>query len=454
MSIQRHQVRHEIIRLAVPAILSSLMQRAVSIVDVFLVGGLGAAAIAAVGISQVLVFMSMSVVWGFSSGVTVVVAQLWGAKRRQEASMIAFQSVLFCFLLSIVIGLLGLFAGPPVARFLGVQPDVMALAGPYLKIIFLVFSFTAVVNVLCNIFYGIGDTRTPFVSVLIVNVLHALIAYPLIYGSWGAPRLGVEGAAIAIGISEFVGACVMLATLYRRGQLEIGPFRAVLLRQVFRIGLPVFADRALQQAGQAFYLKMILIYGTAAYAAHQVGLAIESFSFMPGFGIAIAATTAVGQSLGANRRDRANLANWEANRFAVMLMAGMGIVFYFFPYLLLRLFTSDAEVIRLGTLFLKIVAGLQIPLAISMVLSGSLKGAGDTRYLLFTTIIGSWVVRVPLAYLFSHVLGWGLVFVWGVMIVDWVVRMSLLLIRYRSERWHRNAALGTEMVHESLDRSA
>jgi MATE family, multidrug efflux pump len=455
MSPLRKQIRREIFHLAMPAVMSSLLQRAVSIIDVFLVGGLGASAIAAVGIGQLLVFMAMTMMWGFSSGVTVVVAQLWGAQRKQDAAKIAFQSLLFSVFLSTLISLAGFFWGIHLAVFLGVESSVLELTLSYLKIIFLVFGFTALVNVLCNIYYGIGDTRTPFLSVLVVNILHILIAYPLIYGHWGAPQLGVEGAAIAIGISESVGAGIMVAVLYRRGLLHIGRFRLEILNRVIRIGLPVFCDRALQQAGQAIYLKMILFYGTAAYAAHQVGLSIEAFSFMPGYGIAIAATTAVGQSLGANQRHRADLANWEANRFAVMLMAGMGLIFFFFPYLLLRLFTTDPEVIRLGTLFLKVVAVLQIPLAITMVLSGSLKGAGDTRYLLFTTIIGSWVIRVPLAYLFSRVLGLGLTFVWGVMVIDWLVRMTLLLIRYRSERWHHKLEFNQpEMMHGSLDRSA
>ena len=420
-----------------PVVLSSLLQRGVSIVDIFLVGGLGAQAIAAVGIGQLMVFISMTLIWGLSSGTTVVIAQLWGADRKQEAARIGFQSVLLCLLLSLVISLFGWFLGRQGAEFLGAETAVIALADPYLKIIFLVFGFTALVNVLANIMYGIGDTRTPLISVVVINILHVVIAYPLIYGVWGAPQLGVIGAGIAIGISEAIGAGILFWALHRRGQLHRGPFNLALLAQVIRIGLPVFGDRALQQAGQTLYLKMIMFYGTAAYAAHQVGLAIEALSFMPGYGLSIAVTTAVGQSLGANQRDRANLVNWEANRFAVMLMAGMGVLFFFFPYLLLRLFTSDPEVIRLGTLFLKIVAILQVPLAITMVLSGSLKGAGDTRYLLFTTVVGSWLVRVPLAYLFSVGLELSLPFVWSVMVVDWVVRMTLLLIRYRSERWHR-----------------
>lgn len=446
MSPLRNQIRREIVALALPVVLSSLLQRSVSVVDIFLVGGLGATAIAAVGIGQLLVFVSMTVIWGLSSGTTVVIAQLYGGRRQSEAARIAFQSILLCIGLSLLISLAGGFFGHQGARFLGAEPAVIDMAGGYIKIIFAVFGFTALVNVLCNILYGVGDTRTPLLAAILVNVLHVLIAYPLIYGHWGAPQLGIIGAAIAIGVSEGVGTLILLGVLYRRGIIHMGRFSLAVLKDVIRIGLPVFGDRALQQAGQTLYLKMIMLYGTTAYAAHQVGLSIEALSFMPGFGLSIAVTTAVGQSLGANQRDRATLVHSEANRFAVILMAGMGMVFFFFPYLLLRLFTSDLEVIRLGTLFLKIAAVLQVPLAITMVLSGSLKGAGDTRFLLFSTVVGSWLVRVPLAYLFSVVLHLSLPFVWGVMVVDWVVRMTLLLIRYRSNRWHPSSLAKSEPV--------
>ena len=455
MTPLRKQVRREIFHLAMPVVLSSLLQRAVSIVDIFLVGGLGAEAIAAVGIGQLLIFISLTVVWGLSSGTTVVIAQLYGARRHSEAARIAFQSILLLIGVSIIISSIGWGFGRQGAVFLGAEPAVVALSENYIKIIFLVFGFTALVNLFSNILYGVGDTRRPLIAVVLINILHVLIAYPLIYGTWygfgQAPQLGIPGAAIAIGISEGFGALFLFWVLFRRGIIHPGRFNPRLLREVIRIGLPVFGDRALQQTGQMLYLKMIMLYGTAAYAAHQVGLAIEALSFMPGYGLSIAVTTAVGQSLGANRPDRARMVNWEANRFAVMLMAGMGVVFFFFPYLLLRLFTTDPEVIELATLFLKIVAILQIPLAITMVLSGSLKGAGDTRFLLGTTLVGSWLIRVPLAYLFSAGLHLTLPFVWGIMVIDWFVRMTLLLIRYRSARW-QNFGLPKEEAANPIHR--
>jgi Na+-driven multidrug efflux pump len=174
-----------------------------------------------------------------------------------------------------------------------------------------------------------------------------------------------------------------------------------------------------------------------AYSAHQLVLSIDALSYLQGVAFSIAAASTVGKSVGARKYKLARLKNWEANRIAVVIMACMGLIFFFFPYLLLRIFTRDPEVIRLGTFFLKIVAIMQVPLAITMVLEGSLKGAGDTRFLLLVTFAGMWMVRVPLSSLFSYGLGLPLVFVWAVMVIDWFTRMTILLFRYRSERWQR-----------------
>jgi putative MATE family efflux protein len=269
---------------------------------------------------------------------------------------------------------------------------------------------------------------------MVVNCLHAAVAYPLIYGRWGLPALGVTGAGIAVGIAEGTGVMYLLARCYPYWRPPTR-FRPDLLRTIWQVGWPVSGERIVQQAGILVYTKIVLLYGTVSYAAHQVGLSIESLSFLPGYGFAIAAATMVGQSIGAGKYTRAKLENWEANRLAALMMSAMGLIFFFFPYGLLRAFTHDEAVIELGTLFLKIVALIQIPLALTMVLAGSLRGAGDTQFIMVATTMGMWVVRVPLALLTGVWLDLGVFYVWLAMIADWTLRMLLMLWRYRSERW-------------------
>lgn len=421
-----------------PVVLSSLLQRSVGIIDIFLVGGLGASAIAAVGIAQIMVFVAMSISWGINIGVTVLVSQLWGAGRKQDAGHAANQALLLALIAACVVTIVGLLFGSRLGVLLGAQADVQSILADYSKVIFSFIVFTIGINVLAGIMHGTGDTKTPLAATLIVNILHVVVAYPLIYGAFGMPKLGVRGAAIAIAASECFGALYLLVRSIRMRYVIVSskPDKRY-LSHIIKLGYPIFIDRLLQNAGSLTFAKIVLLYGTAVYAAHQVGLAIEAFSFMPGYGIAVAAATMVGQNLGAGNPAHARISAYEANRFAVLLMAAMGLVFFFFPYGLLRMFTSDPEVIRYGMLYMKIVAFAQIPLAITMVVGGSLRGAGDTGFIMFATIAGMWMVRLPVAALLASVVRTEIRFVWSVMILDWIVRMSLLIWRYRKESWGR-----------------
>jgi putative MATE family efflux protein len=432
----KKEIRRQMFSLALPAVLSSLLQRSVGIIDVFLVGGLGASAIAAVGLAQIMVFVLMSASWGINVGATVLVAQLWGAGRREDAGKAAYQAVLLMIAASVVITVLGLTLGGRAAYLLGASGEVRALLGSYTDIIFSFIFFTVAINVLAGIMQGVGDTKTPLYATLIVNILHVVIAYPLVYGSFGLPRLGVRGAAIAVAVAEGFGAIFLLYRALRRHYITIS--RSLDIKFTFmtaRLGYPIFIDRLLQNAGSLAFAKIILLYGTAVYAAHQVGLAIEAFSFMPGYGIAVAAAVMVGQNIGAGRPEHARISSSEAQRMAVILMAAMGLAFFFFPYALLRIFTRDPEVISYGMLYMKITAFAQVPLAITMVLGGSLRGAGDTGFIMFATIAGMWLVRVPVAALLAGVFRLEVRYVWSVMILDWLVRMSILAWRRRRETW-------------------
>jgi putative MATE family efflux protein len=429
-------IRQQVFSLALPVVLSSLLQRSVGIVDIFLVGGLGASSIAAVGIAQIMVFVAMSVSWGINVGVTVQVSQLWGAGRRAEAAQAAYQAMLLMVAAAVLIMLLGLAFGGRVAVVLGASGEVQGIISDYARIIFSFIFFSIAINVISGIMHGAGDTKTPLYSTLIVNILHVAVAYPLIYGYLGLPKLGVKGAAIAIAVSESMGAAFLfLRSLIKKYIVLAKKLEWKYTAMTVRLGLPILFDRLLQNMGSLLFAKVILLYGTAVYAAHQVGLAIEAFSFMPGYGIAVAAATMVGQNLGAGRTADARLSAYEANRLAVFLMAAMALVFFFFPYALLRAFTSDPEVIRYGIMYMKIVAFAQVPLAITMVAAGSLRGAGDTGFIMFATIAGMWMVRLPVAAVLATLFKAPIRYVWSVMILDWLVRMGLLIWRYRKESW-------------------
>lgn len=433
---RRVSIRRNVISLSMPVLLSSLFQRLVSIVDIFMVGGLGAAAIAATGLGQLLIFVVMTVFWGLSTGTTVIIAHLWGGGRNSDARRAAFTACLVCGVLAVAASILGYLLGPELARFLGAQSEVLVIGGSYIKLVFAWFAFTAGLNILSAIMHGIGNTRTPMVAVILVNILHVLIAYPLIYGKFGLPQLGVKGAAYAINASECVGFLYLLIQALRMNYIKIGKPDRPLFARIWRVGYPVALERIAQQSGQLFYSKYIISYGTAAYAAHQIGLSIESLSFMPGAGMGIAAATLMGQALGAKKIKRARISHREALRLALIVMATMALLFLVLPHALIGLFTHDPAVIEKGEVFLRLVAFAQVPLALSFVYAGSLRGTGDTHYVFLVTLAAMWGIRVFLSYVAADVFHLSLYIVWGVFLIDWLFRAAAFAWRYHRRDLH------------------
>lgn len=429
-------IRRDVFRLSMPVLLSSLFQRLVSIVDIFLTGGLGAAAIAATGLGQLLMFVTMTVFWGLATGATVVIAHLWGAGRREEAGRAALVSCLACLIMTAVCSVVGSTWGGDLARLMGVAPDVQAYAAEYIRLVFLCLIWTTGLNILSAIMHGTGDTRTPMEAIILVNILHVLIAWPLIYGRLGLPALGVKGAAIAINTSEFIGFAYLLIQALRKRYITFSRPDIPLFGRIWRVGWPVALERIAQQSGQLFYSSFIISYGTTAYAAHQIGLSIESLSFMPGAGMGIAAATLMGQALGAGKIRRARIGHTEALRLAVLVMAAMALLFLIAPHYLIGLFTHDPAVIEKGSVFLRLVAFAQVPLAISFVYAGSLRGTGDTFYVFIVTLVAMWGIRVALSWVAAGWLHLSLYAVWGVFLIDWYFRGVAFAWRYHRRDLH------------------
>jgi putative MATE family efflux protein len=263
------------------------------------------------------------------------------------------------------------------------------------------------------------------------------IAFPLVFGWAGAPKMGVQGAAIASVVSEGFGAIVLLLMVFRRGWLawEGRWGDAVEVRRIVSIGSPAIGERLVTHGMQLVYARLVIAFGVAAYAAHQVGLNIEALSFLPALGFAQAATTVVGQRLGAGDWAAARRSGIYATWLAAATMSAFGITFVLFPSEWVALFTADQQVLAYGRTLMWIMALLQAPLAIALALKGALRGAGETKVVLYAAILGGWVVRLPLAYLFGTYLDLGLVAVWLTMWLDWGVRGAVVLLRFRRLRW-------------------
>ncbi|MCP4517101.1 MAG: MATE family efflux transporter, partial [Delftia sp.] len=252
------------------------------------------------------------------------------------------------------------------------------------------------------------------------------------------PRLGVLGSGIGAATGRGLGGLVIIVLLVR----GVGPVKieariprpdVAIIRQIMRIGLPAVGEQLLMRIAQVLLTTFITGLGTVAYAAHQVTIQALSVAYMPGWGLALAATTLVGQELGAKRPERAAQSTYEALRVAIVIMTVMGGLVAVFPTQVLRIFTDDPAVVADGILILRI-AGLVIPfLGVSFTLSGALRGAGDTTSVLAVLAVSVWGLRIANAYWLGPWLG--LLGIWLAVGTDFIGRALLLAWRFRSGKW-------------------
>ena len=435
--------RTSVFQLAWPVMIANLLQTLTTTVDVIMVGSLGAeapAAVAAVGFGGQFIFLFFSVMISVSAGTIALVARTIGANNLDEADHILKQSLVLGALLSIPLTLFGLAFAEPMLAMFGAEADVVQLGGAYIRIISLVVFFQFIGFLGYAALRGAGDTVTPLWIGVLVNVVNFAINVNLIFGNAYVPRLGVPGAAIGTSISYAVGAVLLIVILIRgkhRLKLHLrGEWVDMeTVRRIFRIGWPAALEQILLQVAFLVWVGMVVVFGTEILAAHQIGLRIQSFAFMPGFGFAIAATALVGQNLGARNPDDAEKSGWEAAKFSVAVMSVIALGIFIFAEPIAQVFIRDPVVVVYSVTFIRIHA-ISIP-AVGMffAIDGALRGAGDTRFPLVTSLSGIYLVRLPLSLVFGFVLGLGIVGVWIPLVIEYWYRAAVISDHFRRGKW-------------------
>lgn len=435
------KIRREVLRLALPATGEQLLGMMIGIVDTFLVGHLGAASLAAVGLANQWVFLAHTLLGALGTGSTALIARFTGAREPEMANAVLRQSMLVAVAVGLSCTALGTLLARPAVRLLGAPTqEVVVLSTTYLTTVAATLAFATLLYLGNACMRGAGDTRTPLYVMLVVNIVNIVVAWTLINGLFGLPKLGVWGSALGAASGQVVGGTIVLALLLRGKsgvQLRLAGLRPDwdMIRRILRVGMPTGLEQLFFRIGNMAYVRVLASLGVAAYAANQVAINGWSLSFMPGFGFAVAATTLVGQSLGARAPDSAERGGYVAYRMGAGLMAVIGLVMIFFPEQIMGFFTNDQEVIGLGALPLQVMGFVQPMLAASMIFAGALRGAGDTRWPMIITAGCIWLVRLPLAYLFAIVFGWGLVGAWSAMSLDMVLRGTFNFLRFRGGGW-------------------
>ena len=416
---------------------ANFLMRGVSIIDTAMVGRLGGTALAAVGTSQIIVFLAIAAIQGLAVGGQVMVAFHTGANDPRRARAAAGAALSSGIGVALVTMLVMPAVTPFLAGLMGSSAEVIALAVSYLNWIWLFIACRSLLIIAMQIFQGYGDSRTPLLVIGGVTIVHLVLAYPLIFGVWGFPKWGVAGASFATGVSECAGVVVLLAIGVRRKFIDLRMWRFSRkdFNDVWANGSPTAGDRFSVTTMQFAFARILNGISQSAFAAFRVGLDIEAFSFLLGMGFANAATTLVSQNLGAKDRARAKRSALITLWLACGYMFVLGLTYFFLGAYWFRLFTTDAEVLRHGTMYMHFAAFTQVPLATALVLAGALRGAGENRWVMFASILFGWGIRIPVAYVATGVLGGGAQWAWFTVVLDWTVRAGWMYLRFRSDNW-------------------
>lgn len=429
-----------ILRLAWPAIAGNLAYSVVGLVDIKIVGSLGSSAVAAVTTGHRIFWILQAIMIAITAGTTALVARAWGAQDAEEAARVTRASLLLCTLIAGLMTLPAVLFADELAGIFALDAATLADASDFIRILSLFNVAFAVSMVIGSALRAAGDTMTPLWIGLGTNVINVALVYGLVYGRFGMPAMGVQGAALATGLSLLAGTGVCLA-LWWGGRLRVGFVSGPALNrrrigQLVRIGYPAGLEQAAMQVGFVVFLWIVSLYGTAPYAAYGIGVQILSFSFVVGFGFNIAASTHVGQKLGAGDPQGAEQSGWRAMRLSIISMAILSAVIIWSAQGIASFMIDDPEVVRLTVVFIYVLGAAQPLMAIDFTLAGALRGAGDTRFPLFTTLAGLVVVRGSVAGLLA-VMDFGVEWVFGALLFDYWVKSTLLSLRFRHGGWKK-----------------
>ncbi|MFH1567208.1 MAG: MATE family efflux transporter [Gemmatimonadota bacterium] len=429
-----------VLRLAVPSAGEALLGMMVGLVSTYLVGHLGAASLTAVGLSAQWAMTAMILFTAVGTGATALIARMVGAEDWSGANRVVVQSLAVAFGLGAVASALLFVLAEPALRLMGAEEEALAQGVMYLRMVSSAYAVSAVMGIGNACMRGAGDARTPLLVMAVVNAVNVVLAWVLVRGAGPVPALGLRGAALG-DVTGRVAGGVLVVLLLARGRAGLrlewhGPDLEI-VRRMLRVGLPAALDQLIFRLGMLAYIRVVSALGTVAFAAHQIALNGESISFMPGWGFAMAATTLVGQGLGARDDERAERDALLSFYVAAGFMSCMGVAFLLWAPQIIGLFTEEAEVIVLATTPLRLIAVVQPFLAAMMVFAGGLRGAGDTLTPMVVNGLSVWLLRVPLSLLVTRWLGWGLTGVWLVMALDLTVRGTVLYAQFRGGRWKR-----------------
>ena len=440
-SFTEGSINRAIFMLSIPMILEMAMESLLAVVDIFFISKLhDNDAVTAVGLTESILAIVYSLAMGLGMAATAMVARRIGEKDQPGAAVAAVNALYIGLIVSVIISVVGIFFYKDILMLMGASENIVTIGSGYTQWM-LVGNFSIVALFLINaIFRGAGSAAIAMHSLWIANILNMILDPILIFG-WGPiPAMGVEGAAIATNIGRTAGVLYQLYYLSgEKGIIRIHKENIKIdwsiITRLLKISAGNIGQFLISTASWLFMARIIVTFGSAAFAGYQFAIRVIIFTILPSWGMANAAATLVGQNLGAQQPDRAEKSVWTAGLLNMIFLGMISIMFFFVSEPIMKIFSGDEEVVRYGAQCLRIVAFGYVFYGYGMVIVQSFNGAGDSRTPTILNLFGYWLFQIPLAYVLAVKLDFGASAVfWAIAIAESVMAIIAIII-FRQGKW-------------------
>ena len=432
------KIFREILYLAIPAVGEMTLYMMIWIFDTMMIGKYGGQlAVSSVGLSTEIIysFFNIIIAVGISTALTSLVSRAIGSKDYKKAEIIANAGIKIAVVLAFIFFSLLFFVPDKILNLAGATKEMLPSATRYAKISSFSFFLLTLSSTINGVFRGVKDTKTSLYVAGSINIVNLFLDYVLIFGNLGFPEWGITGAAVATVAGNFIGILLQWSRL-KKLPFKISLFSYVSKKdiwEIIRFAIPSGLQEANFSLSRLLGLTFILSLGTTAFAANQIGVAIEAISTMPGWGVAIACTALVGHSIGENNQNKSQEYTLYSTIIASIFMGVLAVFFFFVPKTLVSFFINKQEinVIRIGAICLQVAAFEQIPIAIVTVLGSYFKGIGNPKTPFYVSFFTNWFLRLPIAFYLISILRLPVYIYWVITTFQWSLESIILYYLYR-----------------------
>ena len=405
-------IRRAVFMLSIPMILEMLMESIFAIVDIMYVSQVSVNAVATIGLTESVITLVYAVAIGLSMAATAVVARRVGETDIKGASQAAVQAIFLGVAVATIISIIGILYPKEILNLMGAEPDLIAEGYGYTKVL-LGGNVTIMLLFLINaIFRGAGNASVAMWTLILSNGLNIILDPMFIFGFGPIPAYGVQGAAMATTIGRGTAVLFQLAILfYGYSKIKIGVkdlvFRFGVMLNLIKVSLGGIGQFLIGTSSWVILMRIMSEFGSEVLAGYTIAIRVMMFTIMPAWGMSNAAATLVGQNLGAGKPDRAEQSVWKTGKYSAYFMGFVSIIYLVFAPQIIMLFTKVPDVVKYGSLCLRVIAAGYIFYGYGMVVIQSFNGAGDTKTPTYINFICFWLFQLPFAYLAAVVLDFG-----------------------------------------------